>query len=361
MVAFTFEISTDTNEEGEREMSRTEVTEKKRLSNDLLSQQRGVLMGISILLIIAFHFTEDCKNFGVHYAGEIRWFWTYIGSSSVDTFLFLSGLGLFYSMKKNPDVVGFYKKRLVKILIPYFLVAFPSWVWLDLVHENHGIIALIKDFTFLSMPRWFWYIFMILACYLIFPYVFHIVESARSEVEGEMWLLSMISMVAVTTLILKKCSGDFYKSFEIVLTRVPIFLAGCFYGRSSYEKRENYWKWGVVLAVSVLALIVLPASMPILGRYIRGAMNISVCAMLAAGLSRVEWKPVKKLLGWFGACSLELYLTHVAVRKIMGLSGFETCYIRNELIMVAVSIILAWILSLICHRLTPIILKRKQS
>lgn len=341
-------------------MSHMAKTEKKRLSNDLLSQQRGVLMGISILLIIVFHFTEDCKNCNVHYEGWIRWFWTYIGSSSVDAFLFLSGLGLYYSMKINPDVASFYKRRLVKILIPYVLVAFPAWIWLDFVCQNHGIARFCMDFTFVTMysgTRWFWYILMILLCYLIFPYLFHIVERSSDEVEAEMWQFAMFAAIAVTTMMLKRYSASFYKSFEIILTRFPIFIAGCFYGRSSYEKRETYWKWGVLLLGALLALMMLPTDLPILGRYIRGVMNISVCALLAAGLSRVKLTPVKRVLNWFGACSLELYLTHVAIRKIMRISGYKLCYIRNEFIMVVTAVLLAWVLHLICGRISPVFLK----
>lgn len=342
-------------------MSRTVVTEKKSLSNDLISQQRGVLMGISILLIMVFHFTEDCKTCHVNYHGVVQWFYTYIGSSSVDAFLFLSGLGLYYSMKKNHDIGAFYKRRLVKILIPYVLVALPTWIVLDLVIEKNGIVECIKDFAFVTMysgTRLFWYIFLILLCYVIFPYIFHIVESAKSEVEAEMWFLSMVSMITVTIFLLKRYSGDIYHGYEIALTRLPMFLAGCFYGRSSYEKRESYWKWGVILAVSLLALMILPTKMPILGRYIRGAFNISVCAMLAAGLSKVKLMPLKKILEWFGTCSLELYLVHVAVRRIMEEIGFPTCYLRNEIIMVVTAVFLAWILHLICTRLSPVFMRQ---
>lgn len=68
----------------------------KKTNNSVLSQYRGALMGISIILIIVFHFTDDC-----HY------YWRYISSSSVDAFLFFSGLGLYYSMKKDQMLEAF--------------------------------------------------------------------------------------------------------------------------------------------------------------------------------------------------------------------------------------------------------------
>ena len=91
----------------------------KKTNNSVLSQYRGALMGISIILIIVFHFTDDCHYYSYHFSGWISFFWRYISSSSVDAFLFFSGLGLYYSMKKRSDVRSFYIRRLKRILIPY--------------------------------------------------------------------------------------------------------------------------------------------------------------------------------------------------------------------------------------------------
>lgn len=341
------------------------MSEKKKIKNDVISQQRGILMGISIILIIVFHFTEDCETFAFHYDGWVKWFRMYIGSSSVDAFLFLSGLGLYYSMKKNPDVRSFYKRRLTKILIPYTLVALPAWILRDLVVKPAGVWNFVRDFTFLSFKdgeKWYWYIVMILICYLIFPYIFQIVGNAKDSIEGEMYLLILVGVFTVLLLGLKLFSkGEVYSNVEIALTRFPIFAAGAFYGRSSYEQRESYWKWGVILGVCVLALYLFPGNMPILGRYIRGLLNVSVCALLAVLFSKAKLCVLKKILGWFGTHSLELYLTHVTVRKMMSACGFATCHYRYELIMVAIALFSAWLLAIVCAKLQSLLTKRVQA
>ena len=38
----------------------------KKTNNSVLSQYRGALMGISIILIIVFHFTDDCHYYSYH-------------------------------------------------------------------------------------------------------------------------------------------------------------------------------------------------------------------------------------------------------------------------------------------------------
>ena len=43
-----------------------------RPSYELLSKYRGVLMGVQILLIMAFHYTEDLSNAADHFNGPLR-------------------------------------------------------------------------------------------------------------------------------------------------------------------------------------------------------------------------------------------------------------------------------------------------
>lgn len=323
--------------------------------NDLLSKYRGALMGISILLIILFHFTEDCQTYEYHYTGWIYWFRTYIGSSSVDAFLFFSGLGLYYSMKKNPDVGAFYRRRFAKLLIPYLIVAVPSYIVLDIFVKHHGIWEVCKDVAFVSFftegDRWYWYIGLMLFCYLIYPYVFQIVDSAGDAIDGEIRLLSMAGTITVLALVLELYEKNFFSNTNIALLRLPIFLAGCFYGRSSYEGRSSYWKWGVLLALSAGLLLLLPTDSPILGRYVSGIFNVSVCAGIAWGFSRVSCRPVVRVLEWFGEHSLELYLTHVTIRNVMRRCGYPTCQVQNELIMVICAILTAWMLQKIVKKI----------
>lgn len=321
---------------------------KEKTNNNLLSVYRGALMGVSILCIIVFHFTEDCENFAFHYSGWIKWFRTYIGSSSVDAFLFLSGLGLYYSMKKNADIVAFYQRRMIKLLIPYVIVAVPCWIVLDVVLEKAGWWETIKDFTFISFfkegDKWYWYVGLMMLCYLIYPYVFQIVDTAADAIDGEMRLICLTSAITVISLVIEVYDKEVFSNVNIALLRLPIFLAGCFYGRSSYEKRTSYWKWALLFVMSAILLTMLPAESPIFSRYVTGIFNVSFCAGLAWVFSRIQMKPVVKVLEWFGKYSLELYLVHVTVRKFMNRAGYRTCHLRYEFVMVLASIVLAWLL-----------------
>ncbi len=77
-----------------------------------------------------------------------------------------------------------------------------------------------------------------LLCYLIYPYIFQIVDSARDAIDGEIRLLSIVSAITVLALVIALYEKDMFGNVNIALLRLPVFIAGCFYGRSSYEKRK---------------------------------------------------------------------------------------------------------------------------
>jgi fucose 4-O-acetylase-like acetyltransferase len=97
--------------------------------------------------------------------------------------------------------------------------------------------------------------------------------------------------------------------------------------------------------------LLIPANTKILSRYVPGAINLSVCALAAPLFTAACMKPLAKLFTWFGNHSLELYLTHVTVRKFMKLYGHPTCYPVNEVVMVVTSILLAWVLCMLSQKI----------
>lgn len=79
---------------------------------------RAELMGVAVILIMASHTLGGYAAYGI------------IG---VEWFLFLSVIGQYYSLKKNSDSYSFYKRKILRILpaylivaIPYFLIKYPS-------------------------------------------------------------------------------------------------------------------------------------------------------------------------------------------------------------------------------------------
>ena len=119
---------------------------KKELSYALISKYRAALMGLAILSIIFFHFTDDCRIYDFRFSGLIYYFNRYIGGSAVDIFLMLSGFGLYYSQKKNKyGYKEHLKKRIPKLLIPYLFIAIPFEGCRDIIFEKQEFLYLIPN------------------------------------------------------------------------------------------------------------------------------------------------------------------------------------------------------------------------
>lgn len=330
------------------------VKTRKRPTWDVISDYRGVLMGISIICIIIFHYVEDCGIYHVHKNGWVEFFRNYITSSSVDGFLFLSGFGLYYAMKKHPDISQFYKRRFTRILIPYFLIAIPALCWNDFLFDKTGVKAFFSDLSFYSFftrgMSWFWYILLICFCYLIFPFIFRAIDKAPNEESEQMRIINLFTFFTMITFVIRLSNKELFDNTNLALLRIPFFCLGCFIGKYSYEKRSiSGGTYGLML-LSLFAIQFRKGSKIIFARYSAAFLNISACILIAILFSKLKhfekihnW--IKKFFEWFGKYSLELYLAHVTVRGVMRDYGHPTCYGRNELIMVAISIVLALIVN----------------
>ena len=342
------------------------ITTKRKNTWDIISDYRGVLMGISIICIMIFHYVEDYTNHYEHYTGWIRFFYNYISSSSVDTFLFLSGFGLYYSMKKKPDIHQFYKRRFTKILIPYFLVAIPTFFMNDIIHAHTGFNEYLADLSFYSFftdgVARFWYILLILVCYLIFPFVFEMAEESNNRSTEKMRIINFFAFFTVAAIVLRLGNKSLYENVNVALLRVPFFFLGCFVGKSAYEKRTiSGGTYGLML-FSLFMIQFRVKSKALFARYAAAFLNLSACiviALLFKKLSRFEklHNGIKKFFEWFGRYSLELYLTHVAIRSVMRDYGYHTYHVKYELFLIAVSIVSAVILNIISTYLNKCVSK----
>ena len=322
----------------------------------VLSRYRGVLMGVQTILIMAFHHAEDLSN-DDRLHGVWRLVYKYIGSSGVDVFLLLSGLGLYFSWMKNPDRNRFYSRRFVRVLVPYAMVALIGWSWLDLWHDRTGLGTFVEDITFLSFflhgDRWFWYILVSLACYALFPYVFAAIHSARDHVEEWFRTLYMCGMGVFTVVLLEQYANDLYANVSIMLNRIPMFILGCLVGRMAYERRALSVR-AVSVGFLLTAFLLYPLQMVdarILHVYLSALFNLFSCLVVVLALGALSARggtsvrrihdALCRVLSWFGRYSLELYLLHVMIRKMLILHGLSTAMPRNEVLLVALSLALA--------------------
>lgn len=286
----------------------------------MISTHRQEIMGIACLWVLFHHNTFDWPQA----LWLVRKVATY-GNAGVDIFLFLSGISLYFAYQKKPKLQTFYKRRIVRLLIPFGLLAVPYWIWRDLfLHMGDFLL----DVTMLSFPLkgviTTWYVGAILVFYLAFPLIYRLYYETDQlfgvPVTRKTTAILLPAFMAAVCFVMMRLCPELYDHVEIGLTRSVIFLIGCAAGQWVFQKRpmgsEVLWLSGVFLGFYLLAF---RSTVRLTGYWIRmtyAPTAVAIVLLMMAGLSRVSWKPLKRLLVYFGDRSLELYLAHVLLRNV---------------------------------------------
>lgn len=249
--------------------------------------------------------------------------WIRYGSVGVDLFLFLSGMGLYFAMCKRPTLPRFYLNRLKRILIPYVIICGAYWVFRDIALRN-DLPRFWEDFSLLSSYTkgvvTFWYIAAILPLYLLAPLFLRLFRTRfRTPI-----LIAIFFLSIGLSLYLGLYLEEIYWNLEKGLNRIFIFVLGCYFGAIIHEKRpmSGWWVVFAIFALSSRGLVAYLASLcssaavtRLIVRQWFAAGGFALAILLSTLLALLCSRQFERFLGFFGALSLELYLSHLAVRN----------------------------------------------
>lgn len=299
-----------------------------------LSKYRNSIYGIAIILIIAFHYFILVQKTEGIFATIARVYSFTIGSVGVDIFMIMSGVCLFYSLKRNPNVLEFYKKRCKRIIVPYIIVSFMFWYIRDIALEPLGTKRLIKDMTFYTFftegDRSLWYILAIMIVYLIYPLLFKIYDSLKKN--SEIVTLLLICVVIGFNYLIDFYNADIYDNIEIMLERFPAAVLGAYLGKRVYNKEKiKLMDMGIVIVCVIINTIIditrvcdiREVGMRVV-RYTQIARGVVFIFLIVFIVDKISKKKIVEILNKIGEYSLELYLVHVTV-----LSVFKKIHMRN--------------------------------
>ena len=150
----------------------------------LISKHRTPLMGIAALMIIVCHMLGyDVVRPAI--VDKILW----RGNYGMDIFLFLSGIGCWYSLSKSCSLNIWYRKRFVRIFVPYLLIQIPFWAWrmaIGTFHLPHELLV-FSTLDFWLHHKGAWYVALLLPLYLITPQFTNFYNLAVSFSEPLCW------------------------------------------------------------------------------------------------------------------------------------------------------------------------------
>lgn len=316
-----------------------------------VSRYRGELMGAAIIFIILFHvpLARSDMFFGLRRCGNI----------GVDMFLFLSGLGLWYSWVKNPSVKHFYRRRLLRI--------FPTWLVISSIYylqrfnfETGDYLNLLLEITinwgfWLNDEGTFWFIPAIMMLYLWAPWYMRLIQ--KHPVFRWLPVLMICWCVIVQWVIpIHQAVGH----IEIFWSRVPIFFIGINFAEwvKKDVKIEPSGRWLILITFIMTASTCIWLEQMIHGRFplfaermIYIPLTISLIILLN-DLFRNTPKWCNRTLVFLGGLSLEIYLIHNQF-VMQYLIPYHWGYWPTALSTTILTLPLAWLLQQIIKRLLP--------
>lgn len=314
-----------------------------------ISRFRGELMGAAMLFIILFHvgLPRTDMFFGLRRCGNI----------GVDIFLFLSGVGLWFSWVKQPSMWSFYRRRLLRIL--------PAWLIMSSLYyiprfnpQTGSIIDLIGNIT-INWNFWlhdeltFWYIPAIMMLYLWAPPYMKLIT------KHPIYRWSVVLMVLWCVMV--QWIMPFHHAvghLEIFWSRVPIFFLGINFGEMV---RREVRIDGAAVWLALITFVACFASCIYLEQVSHGRFPLFVERMIYIPLTltailllnrifRRLPQRVNRFWAFFGGLSLEAYLIHSHF-VMAWLSPYHLGYWLTALLTIVLTIPLAWLLHQFVKRL----------
>lgn len=345
-----------------------------KINNDwsLLSTYRNEIFGLSIVGIIILHYVQILYNMrvGGSIGTLVKWYYYLIGSTGVEIFLFLSGMGLCFSMNKDSNVFRFYSRRFKRLLLPYAIWGGLFWIIKDMVFFKMGFGRVLYDFFFISFWREgtssLWFVAFIILAYLLYP-IIHWCFRKENKFRTGWFILSLVVCVLLVKWI-KVNAPYFYVNTKLATYRGPIFLFGAYYGQKIFAKEKFNIGDKLLVLMGLIAngLFIANRYYPmsfmkyIDVEYIKCLYSISLVVLIALALGYIKKTVVNNALISIGSLSLELYMTHVNIRKIMLLIGYELDKIWMYAICIILSVYASIMISRICKAINNLSFARQR-
>ena len=143
-------------------------------------------MGVATLMIICCHCPHWCAGLpGVCKSILI------MGYLGVDMFLLLSGIGMYYSWKKQTEnltntqngwnwklLILWYSKRYKRFLVPYLMIAIPCYSIIALQEHDSftNFILNVSTISYWLYHKGAWYIALLFPLYLLTPLIIRLMS-----------------------------------------------------------------------------------------------------------------------------------------------------------------------------------------
>ena len=273
-------------------------------------------MAISFVRMLAMMSIVTCHVMQ-YYNMELAW-WFNVG---VQVFLCISGY--LYGLKKIPDILAFYRKNFIKLLLDYeiivILALLASILFTDETVSVSAVAGALLTVSTVAGGAHLWFIPTILLCYLLTPFYERVFNAAEKR-NRILVLIAAVLLFMLNEFVFRQMSDYFNAAW------VNCYLLGFVLRRF---QQYRFWYGFAAFAMAItgavfifiqvsvryLQLIALtdtwrPLYYPICdyGHVFLGITLFCVGRILLSPLSKINW--IQRILKLSDKYSYQIYLTH---------------------------------------------------
>lgn len=293
------------------------------------------IKGISAVMIVLHHLSQQCTQLF-----SILKIMQYVGFILVAIFFFCSGYGLEYGYQEKRNYLdGFLKKRVLKILIPYWIINLVYIIYDYFQNIPHSITEYILSIFGVDSITKTWFVTSILICYILFYIIY-----SKSKEEWKIPLLG----IAMIGYIVVCYSLNLHSSWT---ASIATFYMGVLWKKyqkliDSYISKGSISKFFISLVLLIaffigrLGMQYIGIDNEILHIFMRNIVSILMVLSIMLGLQKVRIN--SRICRGLGNISYELYIVHQFwIRALYGIGLSENMFV---FLVLAISLVSAFML-----------------
>lgn len=317
--------------------------------------------GIGIILMIIHHLYWNVPNIGISINGvALSQRVGILGKVCVSIFLILSGYGIYKSNIKIKNMKKYFSHRIIKTYINYlFIVMISLFIGYTFFYSEitkmlgYGIKAIIRVIITMSglqyiigyqgfNPSW-WFITLILFCYLIYPYVERIIRKYGFIVLIVYFFISFINILKIGNI---QIFNIVFWSFPFVL---GVYLAYSNFLEKSYKYIIQNSKRKILLILMLISLCIIRQSLkPQANFSIRIDWLLALIFIIFVNAFFENFRISKKIICNLGKLSMNMYYIHMFITTYY--IGWLTYSFKYPIISIIFSIACSYICAYVIEK-----------
>ncbi len=280
-----------------------------------------------------------------------------LGAIVVGVFFFISGYGLTSSFLKKGDAYfkGFFRKRFVKLLVPFIFVSTIEQIVRTQVIQDYNVLQSFWDF--LCKGDFFvqWFVCVLLIFYVFFYLCFKYIKDNKKAALMLLLCVCVLSLFYLLAYTVPYSTPDdivcehWWKSNLCFV--IGVFY--CMYESTITQKLNGKWKFVVSgLAILIAVLTIIQRVMPQIDTI---KLVILIMPIFLTMISYFFNAPKGRLVEFFSRISYETFLVHsIVLTLFMYVFRLSSEFLTFFVIFVS-TYVFAWITKMVCKKINDLL------